>query len=102
MLPRDEVKKPKTRGEEVRERAYRQFQDETKEHIITDMVDGAGFRRIFVQKPGTGICSFTITTWPHYLAVTGDIGAWVFTRVPDMFDFFRGPVHQINPGYWSE
>lgn len=43
---------------------------------------------------------FHITTWPGYLAISGDGGCYVFARLPDMFRFFRGSG--INPGYWGE
>jgi len=42
---------------------------------------------------------FFITTWPNYLAITGDMGTFVFVRTHDMFELFRGVV---NPSYWTE
>ncbi len=44
--------------------------------------------------------SFDILTWPGHLCYTGDMGTYVFSRVRDMLDFFRG--ERINPGYWAE
>lgn len=44
-------------------------------------------------------------TFPGYLSYVGDMGAFTFQRLPDMFRFFRSPtgdVRHINSGYWSE
>lgn len=43
---------------------------------------------------------FEIVTWPNGLIIRGDMKTWVFSRIEDMFDFFRG--ERINPGYWQE
>ncbi len=51
---------------------------------------------------------FDVVTWPGFLAYAGDMGAFVFARLEDMFEFFRGrPVDDkdklyINLGYWGE
>lgn len=48
---------------------------------------------------------FEIITWAGKLAISGDMGAFVFSRVEDMFTFFRGEQEgslKINPGYWAE
>jgi hypothetical protein len=49
---------------------------------------------------------FTLTTWPWHLAISGDMGTFVFNRLDDMFQFFRGPEDRkglyINTGYWHE
>jgi hypothetical protein len=62
------------------------------------------FRHVRFARPGTGIDSFTLTTWPGYLCIAGDIGTYVFRRLHDMFEFFRSPRAglRINPGYWAE
>lgn len=61
-------------------------------------------RSILFHKPGTHNCHFRLTTWSGYLAVTGDMGDYIFSRLHDMFDFFRtdGEEIQINVGYWTE
>ncbi|HZR50047.1 MAG TPA: hypothetical protein VFB06_11065 [Streptosporangiaceae bacterium] len=43
---------------------------------------------------------FDLVTWPHCLAINGDCGSFMFSRVEDMFGFFRGS--RINPDYWAE
>lgn len=51
---------------------------------------------------------FEIVTWPGRLAYNGDMGTFVFSRLEDMFEFFRvrpadekAQLH-INVGYWAE
>jgi hypothetical protein len=65
------------------------------------VVRNDGLHRHFTFKsPRTFNNHFHITTWPGYLAISGDIGCYVFARLPDMFRFFRG--EGVNPGYWGE
>jgi hypothetical protein len=45
---------------------------------------------------------FHLVTWPGVLTITGDMGTWVFSRVEDMFTFFRSEKLAINPDYWAE
>lgn len=83
------------------ESAWANFQRDTESHALADVHEGAGMRRLVVKRPGSWSYGYVVTTWPGHLAVTGDMGAWVFTRSPDMFEFFRGKVGSINPGYWA-
>lgn len=87
-------------------RTKEDFSKWTTEHVITSLKEDGLLRTMTVQKPGTWVFGYTITTWPNYLAITGDLGSYVFTRSPDMFKFFReadGPkADNINPGYWEE
>jgi hypothetical protein len=53
--------------------------------------------------------AFELLTWPGYLCYTGDMGTYVFSRIEDMFKFFRPERKEreitnlfINPYYWSE
>ncbi len=76
------------------------FQKAVADHEMT-IVSEAGFaRQITFKTPKTYNNHFHITTWPGYLAISGDAGCYVFARLPDMFEFFRGD--RINPQYWSE
>ena len=50
---------------------------------------------------------FELVTWPGSLAYSGDMGCFVFSRLEDMFEFFRteygeGQKLRINPSYWGE
>lgn len=70
------------------------------EHTMTVLRDDDAYRHLRFGKPGTIVNSFSIVTWPGYLAFTGDMGDYVFKRLDDMMEFFRG--HGPNPDYWSE
>lgn len=93
---------PKSRYDSVKADAWKKFQQDTEHHVLKSVREGDGLRCVTIGKPGTGIYGYTLTTWPGYLAVSGDMGEWVFTRLPDMFEFFRGAKGDINPSYWSE
>jgi hypothetical protein len=62
------------------------------------------------RKPGTYCMGFDLVTWPGYLCFCGDMGEFVFSRLPDMFSFFRESGHRndehstlaVNFGYWAE
>ena len=51
---------------------------------------------------------FDIVTYPWHLVFSGDMGSFVFSRVEDMFEFFRSRPRDekeklfINLGYWGE
>lgn len=58
-------------------------------------------RHLHFARPGTSMYSFSLVTWPGYLAIDGDLEGFVFSRVLDMVGFFAGDA-DINPHYWSE
>lgn len=85
------------------------FRQDTATHELTVVQDDGVHRHLRFRRPGTYCYGFDIVTWPGHLAISGDMGAAVFTRLPDMFEFFRGapectPTGQlyINTGYWAE
>lgn len=87
------------------ENSYRMFRNATREHELTIKHDDGLYRHLHCAKPGTGIWSFDIVTWPGHLSIGGDIDSYVFARTPDMFEFFAGSgdgPHGINPHYWGE
>ncbi len=47
---------------------------------------------------------FEIVTWPGTLVIHGDMGSWTFSRVEDMFTFFRARrgALDINESYWAD
>lgn len=77
-------------------------------HQLTVIRDDGIYRHLRFERQKTNAYYFDIITWPGYLAVTGDMGTWAFSRIADMFDFFtaahsgKQESFQINPGYWSE
>ena len=74
-------------------------------HRMTVLHDSGVYRHVRFAKPGTSIMQFDIVTWPGYLSFSGDMGAYVFSRLRDMFEFFRGstvgPI-EVNLAYWAE
>ncbi|XZG69278.1 hypothetical protein ACTSKR_11500 [Chitinibacteraceae bacterium HSL-7] len=83
-----------------------QFQKDTAGHQMTVIRDDGVYRHLRFKKPNTINCYFDIVTWPGYLAITGDMGANLFSRLNDMFEFFRTDRERggrtINPSYWCE
>lgn len=78
------------------------FLDDVKNHELTiDKNDGVS-RHLKFANPNDCNKSFNITTYPNYLVITGDMGTLVFSRLYDMFDFFRSDNLKINPDYWAE
>ncbi len=67
---------------------------------MTIHLDQGIHRHLEFSHNGSSIFQFHITTWPKYLAISGDMGSFVFTRTEDMFQFFRHD--KINPSYWAE
>lgn len=80
------------------------FTRDTATHQLTIIRDDGVYRHLRLKRPDSGVFHFDIITWPGHLAVTGDMGASVFSRLDDMFQFFRDDDGElgINPGYWSE
>jgi hypothetical protein len=74
--------------------------------------DNGMFRCLRFDKGGSFNMHFNLTTWPGYLCISGDMGCFVFSRLDDMFDFFRTEPRKlhdgtqrtlpINPSYWGE
>ena len=79
------------------------FLRDVADHQMTVVHDSGLHRHLTFRRPGTGNMHFHITTWPGYLAISGDMNAYIFSRMPDMFDF-----HRVDPGrdpsfsYWAE
>ena len=85
-----------------------EFLRDVAQHQMTIVHEAGELRHIHFGRPGTSLRHFNLTTVPGYLMFTGDMGDWTFTRLRDMFEFFRteperyGPGLHINLGYWSE
>lgn len=78
------------------------FINDVKNHKLTIVKDDGVYRHIIMQEPGTSNLMYEIITYPGGLTYTGDMGTFVFSRVEDMFRFFRRDDLSINYGYWSE
>ena len=79
------------------------FLNDVADHKLTVNLDQGVFRDLKIAKPNTTDMHYNITTRPGYLFITGDMGSFVFSRLDDMFNFFRSHVgYEINLGYWEE
>ena len=78
------------------------FLETVKDHELTVNIDQGVFRDLTVKTPDSVHRSYHITTRPNSLIFTGDMGSFVFTRLNDMFRFFRSDEYKINPDYWAE
>jgi hypothetical protein len=81
------------------------FTRDIAEHKMTIIRDNGVDRHIRFSRPDSGIFRFDLVTWPGHLCYTGDMGTYVFSRVRDMFQFFRGDrdrPYQISFSYWAE
>jgi len=84
---------------------------DTAKHEMQIVRDDGVFRYIRFRRPHSSSYSFDLVTYPGYLVMSGDMGTYVFSRLPDMFEFFRtdreynerkGRKLGINQGYWAE
>lgn len=80
-----------------------EFLADVKEHGIEVVRDDGLYRHVKFRRPETICMSFNLITWPGYLCYCGDMGAFVFSRLPDMFQFFRRDnTPHIDYRYWAE
>lgn len=76
------------------------FKGDTAGHEMTVLHDDGLYRHLRFRRPDRGSYWFDLITWPGNLTVNGDCGTFTFSRVEDMFEFFRG--YRVNPQYWAE
>lgn len=79
---------------------------------MTILLDKDLHRHVVFKQPDTINRMFGLVTWPGYLCIHGDMGDYSFSRIFDMFQFFRAerkpvmiPPEEtlfINLPYWSE
>ncbi|MFQ0991366.1 hypothetical protein [Gilliamella apicola] len=79
-----------------------QFLDDVKHHELTIHQNNGVYRHLTFKNADDCHQSFNITTFPNHLVITGDMGTLVFSRLYDMFNFFRSDDLRINPDYWAE
>lgn len=85
--------------------AKRRFFHDVRDHKMEIVYDDGVNRHVRFSNPNCFAYHFSLTTWHHRLCISGDMGDYVFSRLPDMFTFFRtGSKHElgINEYYWSE
>lgn len=75
-------------------------------HKMQVLRDDGLYRHLRFNKGQSSVCWFDLITWPGNLCITGDMGTYAFSRIEDMFSFFRDERQKegisINPGYWEE
>lgn len=81
---------------------YERFIHDVADHqMVVKHQDGL-YRHLTFQRNQSNVYRFDLITYPGHLVVSGDMGTYVWSRLPDMFQFFRDDGGKINPGYWSE
>jgi hypothetical protein len=81
---------------------------DVKRHAMTVHHDDGVYRHLsFCQPDHRWLYRFDIVTWPGALCIRGDVGTYAFSRLHDMFEFFRSPMTtaeriDINEDYWAE
>jgi hypothetical protein len=78
------------------------FPKEIDRHVMIVLQDDGTRRHLRFRRPETMCMHFDLVTWPGHLCYTGDMGSFLFSRIEDMFEFFRSPGGRINPSYWAE
>lgn len=89
------------------------FLRDTKDHNMTVLMDSGVYRHLSFSRNGSSDCKFELVTWPGHLSISGDMGSFTFSRLHDMFEFFRtdrrrrnltkfDPEQTTNLGYWAE
>lgn len=84
-----------------------QFMKDVAGHEMKVVMDNGVNRHLIFSKGGSSAYYFGLVTWGGHLCIYGDMGTYVFTRLPDMFEFFRADSRgndrlYINSGYWAE
>lgn len=96
----------------ARELTQDDFLKDVQHHVMT-IAHNDGVRRHLAFRDSRPDRSwlhwFEVVTWPGALCIRGDCGTYVFSRINDMFKFFRHDGHDghgdglyINDGYWAE
>lgn len=78
------------------------FDKDVAEWTMETLRDDGLYRHLRFRMASGGFRWFDIVTWPHRLVITGDCETFTFTRLEDMFEFFRSGGSRINPSYWQE
>lgn len=85
---------------DVKERFARHIET-NPEYIVQQMSRDDDVVKLWrCGRPGLSVCAFYICSAPHCLMVYGDMGEFMWERLPDMIPFIRSSVHSLN--YFSE
>ncbi len=82
----------------------RVFASDIEGHEKTVVKDDGLFRHVQFRNPKHGMYWFDLTTVPGTLFFQGDMGAFTFRRLTDMFEFFAGSAERKTPNldYWAQ
>jgi len=86
----------------TREPTAEQFLCDVSKHELMVLLDQGTYRHLRLAQPKNSNMWFDVVTWPGNLTIRGDMGTWTFSRVPDMFTFFRDEKLRVNADYWAE
>ncbi len=78
------------------------FLSDVANHAMTVALDNGIYRHVRFRQPQNSNMWFDLVTWPGVLTIHGDMGTWTFSRVQDMFTFFRDEKLRVNHSYWAE
>lgn len=81
------------------------FLNDVRAHQLHVLKDDGVYRHLRFKRPDSSAMHFELVTWPGHLSYSGDMGSFTFSRLTDMFEFFRREASgdlRINPCYWSE
>jgi len=79
-----------------------QFLKDVENHSMEILKDDGLYRHLKFTNGGSQVYRFDLITWPGHLCICQDMGTYVFSKQPDMFDFFYDGEIAIKPSYWSE
>lgn len=81
-----------------------EIQRDFEAHLMFVDRDDGVYRHLRFRGPTSNVYWFDLVTWPSMLVINGDCGTYAFSRVEDMFQFFRdgNGKARINPSYWAE
>lgn len=85
--------------------AKERFAADRRDATMTVLKDDGVYRHLTFNFPKATWSWCEVVTWPKVLVLRGNLGCWSFSRVEDMFDFFREPAEEIvriNPQHSAE
>lgn len=86
------------------------FLEDVKDHRMEIIRNDGEYRHVRFKRQNSTAYTFDLITWPGHLCYTGDMGTYVFSRIRDMFQFFRADPKtsrevrrlHVNHPYWAE
>lgn len=97
------VRQPIRTSADIAAEVETRFRQDTAGHALKVLHDDGLYRHLRMRNPRSSEYWFDIITWPGSLTIRGDVGdGYTFSRITDMFEFFRSERGGINPHYWAE